>query len=576
MARSEVFERIRRLARLAWSTHQSGRSAQGEMDRALEAAANRREFLRSAAGAAMVATVPWVLPGCDKDGGDGATDGGGGGGEHTVAVVGAGMAGVHCAYRLQQAGVNVRVFDAADRVGGRMFTARGVYPEGQIAELGGELIDSNHVTLLSLAQELEIQLDDLFAGEPAGFARESWFFDGRHVPDADIVEAFRPLAAKMAAAVEAAEADDDLFETVDAMSISEWLAAEGADPLIRELLEIAYVGEYGLEADEQSIFNLLYLIDYDEPDPFRVFGDSDEQFHAHEGSDSFPTRLADRLERPVELGHRLMAAAALPDGRYRLTFDRGGSTVEETVDRVVFALPFTLLREVDLSGLDLPEEKREIIAELGYGTNAKLMGGFTRRVWRDDHNAAGSTITDNGLQFLWDTSRGQDGESAILTNFVGGRRGVEIGQGTPEDQMATVVPLVEQIFPGSAAAYRADSATRMHWPTAPFAKASYTCYKPGQWAWWQLEGQRVGNLHFCGEHTSAEFQGYMEGAAETGALVATEIIEDLGLGMPSALRRALTVKLELPQATRRGFEARKLRWMQRRRIVRRVAALRRV
>ena len=44
----------------------------------------------------------------------------------------------------------------------------------------------------------------------------------------------------------------------------------------------------------------------------------------------------------------------------------------------------------------------------------------------------------------------------------------------------------------------------------------YTCYRPGQWSFWPLEGEREGSLHFCGEHTSPDFQGWMEGAAETG------------------------------------------------------------
>jgi monoamine oxidase len=43
------------------------------------------------------------------------------------------------------------------------------------------------------------------------------------------------------------------------------------------------------------------------------------------------------------------------------------------------------------------------------------------------------------------------------------------------------------------------------------------------------EGERVGNLHFCGEHTSLDAQGFMEGAALTGAMVADEVAGDLGL-----------------------------------------------
>jgi len=64
----------------------------------------------------------------------------------------------------------------------------------------------------------------------------------------------------------------------------------------------------------------------------------------------------------------------------------------------------------------------------------------------------------------------------------------------------------------------------MYWPTAPFALGSYACYLPGQAGWSGTEGEPVGRLHFCGEHTSEDFQGYMEGAAESGERAAGEVL----------------------------------------------------
>ena len=66
--------------------------------------------------------------------------------------------------------------------------------------------------------------------------------------------------------------------------------------------------------------------------------------------------------------------------------------------------------------------------------------------------------------------------------------------------------------------YLAATAVRMHWPSYPLTKGSYACYAPGQWAFWGTEGlpENRDTLHFCGEHTSLDFQGYMEGAAESG------------------------------------------------------------
>jgi monoamine oxidase len=444
-----------------------------------------------------------------------------------------------------------------------MFTARGMFPDDQICELGGELVDTLHVTIHALVDEFGLTLDDLPAAT-AGLRADTFHFDGAVVAEADIVDAFTPVAATMAATVTAAEADDTEFARVDAMSIPAWLEGEAglqADSLIRRILELAYTGEYGLEPDDQSIFNVLYLIDYDTADPFRIFGDSDERFHIHEGNDAIPAALADALGDRVKVEHALSAVVALDDGRYELTFENGSSV---TASHVVFALPFTRLRQVDLSQAGLPAEKLEVIDNLGYGTNAKLMLGFSSRPWTEaPSNASGSSFTDVGqLQSTWDSTRGQSGARGILTNFVGGDRGLAMGEGSAEDRATEVVPWVDTVFPGSAAAYTSGSAVRMHWPTQPFTLGSYASYRVGQWAYYGSEGERVGNLHFCGEHTSMDWQGYMEGGAETGALVAMEVLDDLGVAATARHRAIVSAKMALPQATYHAqlFRGARRRW----------------
>jgi monoamine oxidase len=220
---------------------------------------------------------------------------------------------------------------------------------------------------------------------------------------------------------------------------------------------------------------------------------------------------------------------------------------------------------VDLTMAGITTDKQQIVDELGYGTNAKLMLQFATPTWRTAQMASGSSFTDVGeLQCTWDTSRGQDGAQGILTNYVGGARGLAISAGTPEERAAEAVPWIDTVFPGAEAAYLAGSAVRSGWIENPNARGSYACYRPGQWAFYGLEGERTGNLHFCGEHTSLDFQGYMEGAAETGALVAAELLDELGVEAPARLAQVLAPKLALPQACYRA-PAHRLRRNQRRR-----------
>jgi monoamine oxidase len=515
MARTLPFARFRRALRLAIGSNRTGIPPREYTELARDAI-GRRRLLQ---GTAAAATLPLVGCGDDPPPSDGPR----------IAIVGAGVAGLTCALRLEQGGVRAKLFDSWNRVGGRMFTARGMWADDQIVELGGELIDTGHDALRNLATELELTLDPILETAGSGIAQDTWWFGGMRVSDADIVTAFTPIAAQMAMDV-ASEKDEAEFTRIDELGLGAYLdSLVDLDPMLRTLLDVAYVGEYGREIDEQSPWNLLWLIDSETPDPFRVYGDSDEAFHIQGGNDQVPTRIAERLMSPIALEHRLVRVTEDGMGAFTLAFDRGmGTTHEETFDRVVFALPFTRLRDVEIVP-DLPAEKREIVDMLGMGTNAKLMGQFSDRVWRTTHMASGSVTTDNGLQLLWESSRGQMGSSGILTVFAGGRIGEMIGAGEAEMQMTSRLGSIEEIFPGSMAAYRAASAVRMHWPTVEHTLGSYACFLPGQARFSGLEGERVGNLHFCGEHTSVDYQGYMNGGVETGERVAAEILADLGL-----------------------------------------------
>src|SRR5690606_13499035 len=110
-------------------------------------------------------------------------------------------------------------------------------------------------------------------------------------------------------------------------------------PELHHVLQVAYRGEYGLENDQQSALNLLYLIGSDDDSEFRIFGESDERWHAHDGNDTFTSKLAESLpEGAVRLGHKLVRLSDGGAGGYDLTFESGGSQVSVSATRVVFAL----------------------------------------------------------------------------------------------------------------------------------------------------------------------------------------------------------------------------------------------
>ncbi|RYZ08128.1 MAG: FAD-dependent oxidoreductase [Myxococcales bacterium] len=542
MARTRLFGQLRRIAARALASRPP---QMGDVP----SAGGRWTRRQVTWGVAPLAAAS-LLPGCGSDDAPSQPAG------ERVAIVGAGLAGLHCAYRLQQSGLSVSVLEAASRVGGRTFTAREDAYGGQTFELGGELIDSNHRTMLALAEELGITVDDRFE---EGIQTDVWFVDGAEVSEATITSQFTAVAGLMAEAMAAADdpENETAFAELDETPLFDWLeqSVPSAEyPELNSVLNVAYRGEFGLETSEQSALNLIYLIGSDEPEPFRIFGESDERYHAREGSDAFATRLADKLEDgALSLNTKLTRVSSGAEGGLTLEVvsTKSGEKRELTFDYVVLALPFSVLRKVRIEA-PISETKQQIIDELGYGTNAKVMGQFEARVWREEHQKSGSATTDLPLQQTWDSSIGQPGERGILTNFLGGQAGVDVGEGEPEDYYTGLLSDIDRLFPGAADSYRAGSARRMHWPSYEYTLGSYTCYRPGQWENWGLEGEREGNLMFCGEHTSMEFQGWMEGAAESGARVAGELLKELKLARSAELDSLLGTESNAARGLSRG------------------------
>jgi monoamine oxidase len=128
------------------------------------------------------------------------------------------------------------------------------------------------------------------------------------------------------------------------------------------------------------------------------------------------------------------------------------------------------------------------------------------------------------FQTGWDGSRLRAGERGVYTFFLGGDAGIALGRGTPEEHADRFAAQLDSVFPG-VAAERTGSAARAHWPSEPYALGSYSCYRPGQWTTLAgLQRRRVGPIFFAGEHCSAEFQGYMNGAAKTGREAAASVL----------------------------------------------------
>jgi monoamine oxidase len=459
-------------------------------------------------------------------------------GDVSVAVVGAGLAGLTCTYRLKQAGVNATLYEAdASRVGGRCWTIRS-FANGQLAEHGGELIDQGHQEMRQLAQELGFTLDNLLQAQPKG-TEDFFYVNGAKYPYSQLVVDLNGIYQKVHKDVSAASYPT-LWNSytqrgweLDHMSIIDYLDETipngGSKSNLGRVLDIAYNIEYGAECSEQSALNLLYLLGYSGQGQFRVFGPSNEKYHVRGGNDQVATELGKRLAGQIKPDHVLTSIKQNSGGSFTLSFANGATTRTTTVDHVVLAIPFSLLRSVNYAKAGFEPLKVTAIKELPMGTNSKLHVQFNDRFWYAAKNN-GNTYADTGYQNTWEVTRAQGGAKGILVDYTGGKIGASFGTGTPQERAQQFLSQLAPQFPGVDIASHWDgtSATVDYWAGNPLTKGSYSYWKVGQYTKFSgMEKERQGNCHFAGEHTSQDFQGYLNGAVETGERVVDEILGDL-------------------------------------------------
>ncbi len=468
-------------------------------------------------------------------------------------IVGSGLAGLGCAYRLWRThGLRSDIYEYnADRIGGRVSTLRGFFDGGQYSELHGEFISSEHTQLRALAASFGLKLDNVNKYPPRTRPLDNRLrFGGHFWPQAALDRDWHEWARELFLNAATKQAPWPTLHSHftargrkwDHQSVAEWIAQHVPGGLKSDfglLCTAIALDEYGGSIEEQSALNLVYLLGlYDssasglQPKAFPQLSGTDEKWHVHGGNYQLVRGLHHRVPRgSVHLGERLVALRRHSNGTFTASFAHGRAVREVRADHVVLALPFTKLREVELTGVGLPALQRRAIREEQLGPNSKIALQFSRRAWNAEH-WTGNLYTDGLVQGGWETTIGQPGPDGILIALPGGAVGADLGRRyrlktfegpAPEAMARDFVRSFDTMFPGVSAAYRGKG--YYAWSSGdPHIGGAYSYLKAGQYTGFNgVQGRRHGNLHFAGEHTSLDFQGYMEGALRSGYRCAGEI-----------------------------------------------------
>lgn len=528
-----------------------GRDERAERRRAEGLRPTRRQFVAGAAVAVGTA-VTWSVGRAVAQGAP------------RIAIVGGGIAGLSAALTLADAGYAATIYEAhPNRVGGRMLSDRASQPgcgschsvnrnvgttwaDGQVTDVFGELIDTNHATIHSLADRFGLGMTDLLASQPAG-STDTYYFLGQRYSAAqaqrDFDEIYRALRSDVSGAGYPTTWDSSRAagRALDAMSVYEWIESRvpgGHESSFGMLLDTAYAIEYGADTVDQSALNLVYMLGYSGRS-FSIFGESDERYRLTGGIDLIPQAIAEYLgPDDTRLGWYLESIRMNAGGTYSLTFDAGG-TQTVVADIVLLTVPFPVLRELDTSLAGFDARKDLAIQTLGAGKNGKLHVQFDTRYWNGDGpwgRGNGNSYSDTGYQATWEATRGSGGASGILVCYTGGSVVDTLHLRHPYGNMDSAgvrsdaeefLDRIEPVFPGVSAHWNGRAAGSVA-HLNPFWKCSYANLMPGQYQTiCGYERVRQGNIFFAGEHCSQDFQGFMEGAAVEGVRAANEILSSM-------------------------------------------------
>jgi monoamine oxidase len=402
--------------------------------------------------------------------------------DRRVIVVGAGFAGLAAAITLTDRGIAVTVFEARERVGGRVWSS--TLSNGAVVELGAEWIMEGAATLLGFAERFDLAL------EPTGteyLRREPW-----GAPSLEAQDVFLAAAREARSRLQSGEYAD--------LSLGGFLDGVPGEAAVRKVVKLRLAGTCGVDTDRVAL---------------RVCDEED----AFSAGFVRSFRLADGNQRLAEA-----LAAALPDVRtghivQGIDRDRSGVLVrmgehEEHADAAIVAVPAPIAARLRFSPA-LPDDLREALTDLPMGVASKLA------VATNGRPSARSKQHGDLSMWCWAADGAGGKPRECLTAFAGSLEAQE-ALGTTHGRVSTWLETLRRMNPDLVFE---DEPVMYAWADDPYTLGSYAAWDNTSWDRMDRFRRTVGSVAFAGEHTAdPEHHGTMNGALLSGQRAAEQVM----------------------------------------------------
>ena len=437
-----------------------------------------------------------------------------------VIIIGAGLAGLSAGYELHQAGHDVMILEAQLRVGGRVNTLRDHFSDGLYAELGATFVNDVHDLTIKYAKHFNLELvpaDNVLP--PVYYLRGKRYVkkgaidwqlnltaeEKRLGADGMWGKYIAPVVAEMGDPTVAGWSDAP-FRKYNEMTIADFLKRQGASTDAIDMLMIGYESNFG------DAFQLLR--------DFALHRNQKGEFSIRGGNDQLPKAFAAKLSDKIHYGSPVVKIEHGAD-KVSVTFLQGGAPQKLSADRLICAVPFTLLRKIEIAP-KLSPEKQMAIEKLQYLSVSRVFLQSKKRFWLEQ-GTSGVAATDLPVMKLRHTTLIQPGVRGILNSYNEGANARKITAMSEPERIASTLSDIEKIYPGMRANY--EGGISKCWDLDPWVQGAISVYDVGEMKTFiPFIARSEGNIHFAGEHTSA-WTGWMQGALDSGIRAAKEINE---------------------------------------------------
>ena len=448
-----------------------------------------------------------------------------------VVVVGAGLAGLTAARELTGAGLDVRVLEARDRVGGRTLSQSvGDHPE-DIVELGGQWVGPTQHEVLELARDFGIETyptptmgKNLFEGGNGKLKRYRGTVP-MLAPQVMVDYGQADLRLKRLIKTVDPESpwEGENAERLDEQSFATWIRRTAKTKTTREVFAVACRAVFAVEPADISLLHVLFCAaSANGLDDLLDTEGGAQQGRLAGGTQQLSVRMAEELADRVELSS--------PVGSIRTDGD-GVVVGQLRARRAIVAIPPALAGRIEYDP-PLPSMRDQLTQRMPMGTVIKCMAVYEEPFWREDGLSGQAISLPGPAQIVFDNT--PPNGSAGLIGFLEGREARELGAVSETERREAVLRGFQRLF-GRLAAHPVDYVEK-DWSAEPYSRGCYAgVLGPGAWTGYgRLLREPIGRLHWAGTETATRWMGYMDGAIQSGKRAAAEVMRSEGAAIGEA------------------------------------------